>query len=133
MDSRKLDIFSLGLISVYCLDSLENFYKYSHLLNENSNILHEEYLPQLKSKMPIEFYCVLKSMLSFDWNAHPSLVDLYDFTTVYLVNSHAIITFIFKPARTAIFMFNFGGLNVRRHKIHQSGFETGTAFSAVYH
>ena len=91
IDYRKLDVFSLGLISLYCLDSLDNFYKYSRLLNENSNILHEEYLPQLKSKIPIEFYRVLKSMLSFDWNARPSIEELHNFTTVYLVNYHANI------------------------------------------
>ena len=87
IDYRKLDVFSLGLISLFCLDSVDNFYKYNRHLNENSNTLHEVYLPQLKSKMPIEFYCLLKSMLSFDWNARPSIEELSDFATVFLVKS----------------------------------------------
>ncbi len=81
----KIDIFSLGLITLYCLDSPENFYKYSSVLNEKSRTLHEEYLPQLKSSMPIEFYCLLKLMLSFDWNARPSLEEIEKFTSVFLV------------------------------------------------
>ena len=48
---QKLDIFSLGLISLYCLDSHKNFSRYSPLLNVNSNTLQEEYLPELKSKI----------------------------------------------------------------------------------
>ena len=87
IDYRKLDIFSLGLISLFCLDSLDNFSNYKLHLNENSNTLHEVYLPQVKSKLPIEFYCLLKSMLSFDWNARPSIEELSDFATVYLVKS----------------------------------------------
>ena len=84
IDYRKFDIFSLGLITLYCLDS-PNFDRYTRLLNEKSNTLHEEYFPQLKSNMPIEFSCLLKSMLSFDWNARPSVKELYDFTTAYIV------------------------------------------------
>jgi serine/threonine protein kinase len=85
IDYRKFDVFSLGLISLYCLDSSENFEKYYDFFNEKSHMNHEEYLPQLKSKMPIEFFCLLKSMLSFDWNARPSIDEIYEFTTVYLV------------------------------------------------
>ncbi len=85
IDYRKLDIFSLGLITLYCLDSPKNFYKYYKCLNEKSHKLHEEYLPQLKSNMPIEFFCLLKSMLSFDWNARPSLEELEIFTKAFLV------------------------------------------------
>ncbi len=85
IDFSKLDIFSLGLITLYCLDSPKNFYKYSPILNEKSRTLHEEYLPQLKSNMPIEFFCLLKSILSFDWNARPSLDEIETFTKVFLV------------------------------------------------
>ena len=91
IDYRKLDVFSLGLISLFCLDSADNFSKYNLGLNQNSNTLHEVYLPQLKSKMPIEFYCLLKSMLSFDWNARPSIEELSDFATVYLVKSQNLL------------------------------------------
>lgn len=85
IDYRKLDVFSLGLITLYCLDSPENFDKYNNFLNEKSNKLHEEYLPQLRLNMPIEFSFLLKSMLSFDWNSRPSIEELYNFTIVYLV------------------------------------------------
>ena len=87
IDYRKLDVFSLGLISLFCLDSVDNFSKYNRGLNQNSNILHEVYLPQVKSKMPIEFFCLLKSMLSFDWNARPSIEELSNFAQIYLVKS----------------------------------------------
>lgn len=87
IDYRKIDIFSLGLISLYCLDSPNNFNNTNKdkNLNQDSNKLHEEYLPRLKSKVPIEFYCILKSMLSFDWNARPSLEELNDFIANYRV------------------------------------------------
>ncbi len=85
IDFRKLDIFGLGLISLYCLDSPENFSKYKPILNLNSNTLHQEYLPQLKQNMPIEFYFLLKSMLSFDWNARPTIEELNQFITNYNV------------------------------------------------
>ena len=87
IDYRRLDVFSLGLISLFCLDSPDNFSQYNLDLNQNSNKLHEVYLPQLKSKMPIEFYCLLKSMLSFDWNARPSIEELSNFAQIYLVKS----------------------------------------------
>jgi len=71
---HKLDVFSLGLLSLYCLDAKE-FFKHKKL-NEDSNYLHDKYLTQLKTKLPNEFYYLLKCMLSFDWNTRPNVEEL---------------------------------------------------------
>ncbi len=76
IDYRKLDVFSLGLISLFCLDTEDSFSEYHLELNESNRKLQEEYLPRLKSRMPIEFYLLLKSMLSFDESSRPSIDEL---------------------------------------------------------
>ncbi len=58
--------FSLGLITLYCLDSPKTFYEFNQYLKEKSHTIHKEYLPQLKSNMPIEFFCLFE-INAFIW------------------------------------------------------------------
>lgn len=73
----KTDIFSLGLITLYCLD-LDEFRKYKHK-NIDENVL-KKYLDsfQDRKKLPEEIFDLLKKMVSFESSNRPSIEFLYD-------------------------------------------------------
>jgi hypothetical protein len=89
----KLDIFSVGLISLFCLDN-QGFLKQSNLNKDNLKLL--DFLrtlrynyPRKKSKVglspdeiprgkiPLDFYYMLRSMLSSDNDTRPSIEEIY--------------------------------------------------------
>jgi hypothetical protein len=76
LDYSKLDVFSLGLISLFCLN-YEEYNKCKDHLNDNEvNLLN--LLKNTKSKVPLNYYYLLKSMLSFNEISRPSLTELYE-------------------------------------------------------
>ena len=74
----KLDVFGLGLITLYAIDR-EGFTKQKGLLNKDEKVL-EKYLQKLEAKGIIkdkEFFPILKSMLSFNIDSRISIEKLY--------------------------------------------------------
>ena len=88
-DYYKVDVFSLGLVTLYALDN-ENYSnmksKYNSDKKQNKGVKwlnHDEqllknYLMDLKEKIPDqEFFEVLCTMLKFDYKERKGLKDLY--------------------------------------------------------
>ncbi len=73
----KSDIFSLGLIALYCLDPIE--FENHNTVNFNSDeIVLEKYLDNYRERCPNNhFYYILRSMLSFSTFTRPSIEQLY--------------------------------------------------------
>jgi serine/threonine protein kinase len=94
----KSDIFSLGLIALYCLDTAEFTKQLSPILSQfkinlNKNEISDHLynlenalkiylddfrLRNLKNPDKISFFYMLKSMLSFSPSARPSIQQLYE-------------------------------------------------------
>lgn len=71
----KSDIFSLGLIALYCLDYVE-FSRHKNL-NKNEREL-EEYLDNFWERCENKgFYYLLRTMLSFSPSTRPSIYQLF--------------------------------------------------------
>jgi serine/threonine protein kinase len=71
----KMDVFSLGLISLFCLDT-EGFLKIQKIANRDRHTL-ESFLNNVKTKVPIQFFYPLRCMLSFTQASRPSLTELH--------------------------------------------------------
>jgi serine/threonine protein kinase len=83
LDMHKLDIFSIGLLALYCLDPQE-FRNAKGLLNKDEKKLLN-FLDNLKSKLSPPFFYMLRCMLSFSPLTRPSVDHLLpDFQ--YLLN-----------------------------------------------
>ena len=73
----KSDIFSLGLIAMFCLD-YENFQTFKDKLNNNEEIL-EEYLDDFCYRINdahISFFYLIRCMLSFSKFTRPNILEL---------------------------------------------------------
>ena len=76
--SYKLDVFSLGLITLYALDR-DNFLSKKHQLNIDE-ILLKSYLSEVKNSKIIQekdFICLLEEMLAFKPESRLSLEKLH--------------------------------------------------------
>lgn len=80
-DLFKSDIFSLGLIILYCLDPREFQDKNEATesrMNTNKSSLHDFLTEfQKRKNLPSKFFDLLKSMVSWNANDRPSIVELY--------------------------------------------------------
>ena len=75
VDVSKFDIFSLGLISLYCLDK-EGFKKFKNInLNE---IELNSYLESFTERVPPNFFYMMRCMLSFNHFTRPSITQLHE-------------------------------------------------------
>ena len=94
----KTDIFSIGLIACFCIDTAEFNHKLSPILSEyRTNMTKQEVLDHLKklekellayledfrlrnlnSPNSLSFYYKIKTMLSFSPCARPSIQQLYE-------------------------------------------------------
>ena len=80
----KLDVFSLGLITLNAIDR-DGFMKYKGKLNIDNNVL-EQYLQEVENKGVIkdkEFLPILKKMLSFDIDSRIHIEKLYHWMVTY--------------------------------------------------
>ena len=102
----KLDIFSVGLISLFCLDN-QRFMKQSDMNKDKLKLfdflrtLRYNY-PRKKSKaglspddiprekIPLDFYYMLRCMLSFDNDTRPSLEEIYK-DTLKIFREHEVL------------------------------------------
>ena len=75
IDFSKVDVFSLGLITLFCLDK-KKFVTLKQL-NLDEKLLHD-YLETFRDKIPIPFYYILRCMLSFNSKTRPSMIQLYN-------------------------------------------------------
>ena len=72
----KSDIFSLGLIALYCLDTNE-FKKVQPFLNENEGML-EEYLDRFRLRFTnTRLFYLIRCMLSYSPSTRPSISQLF--------------------------------------------------------
>ena len=77
--SYKLDVFSLGLITLYALDKDNFLSKKKHQLNIDE-ILLKSYLSQVKNSkiiQEVDFFCLLEEMLAFKPESRLSLEKLH--------------------------------------------------------
>ncbi len=102
-DPKKYDVFSLGLIALYCLDPkqfLDINNKFELRLIGSPKLL-ADYLDNLEADLPPPFYYLLRCMLSFCPYTRPSIKQLArDFhsiisrielpTTIHSLSSEAI-------------------------------------------
>ena len=73
----KSDIFSLGLIALYCLDTKE-FLNYHIKLNNDESVL-EKYLDEFRLRCPsTRFFYMLRCMLSYSPFTRPNIVQLFE-------------------------------------------------------
>ena len=94
MDMTKLDIFSLGLISFFILDT-ENFRK-EKFLNKSEKEL-ERYIQTFREKnlVPLNFYKTLELMVSYLPEKRPSVEYILSFVnSMKEVNILIILIFI---------------------------------------
>lgn len=77
VDQPKSDIFSLGLICLYCLDT-KKFQDFQENLN-SSEVALAEYLDDFRKRCQNkQFYYMLRCMLSYSHFNRPSLEQLYE-------------------------------------------------------
>jgi serine/threonine protein kinase len=74
LDLHKLDIFSLGLLALYCLDP-EQFRSFKGSLNKDEKSLLS-FLDGLRGKISPPFFYMLRCMLSFSPLTRPSIEQL---------------------------------------------------------
>ena len=82
----KLDIFSLGLITLNAIDR-DGFIKYKGKLNIDKSVL-EQYLQEVEKKEVIkdkEFLPILRRMLSFEIDSRISIEKLYHWIVTYFI------------------------------------------------
>ncbi len=82
----KLDIFSLGLITLNAIDK-DGYLKYKGKINIDEKLLRE-YLQEVEDKKLItdgEFLTVLRSMLSFEINSRISIDRLYRWMVIFFL------------------------------------------------
>ena len=87
----KLDVFSLGLITLYAIDR-DGYTKQNGKLNIDPKVL-ENYLQDVENKGIVtdkEFFPVLRSMLSFDIDSRISIDKLYHWMVRFLYKNSAI-------------------------------------------
>ncbi len=83
VENDKLDVFSVGLLALFCVDP-EGFRKNKGLFNRDEKLV-VSYLDGLKPKISTQYYYILRCMLSFSPITRPSIDDL-------LVDFHHMIS-----------------------------------------
>ena len=81
----KLDVFSLGLITLNAIDK-DGYIKQKGKLNIDESVL-EKYLQEIENKGLItdkEFMPILRSMLSFDIDSRISIEKLYHWMVIFV-------------------------------------------------
>ena len=85
---HKSDIFSLGLVALFCLDPIE-FEKNQKNLNIDEKAL-ESYLDDFRARCPKNhFFYILKCMLSYSPSTRPSIDQIFqDFSHLETSQTH---------------------------------------------
>ncbi len=74
---RNKDVFSLGLITIYCIDT-EEYLKQQKTINNDENAM-EQYLNGLRLRMnkPALYY-LIRCMLSFSPKTRPTVKQIFE-------------------------------------------------------
>jgi serine/threonine protein kinase len=110
----KLDVFSLGLITLYAIDR-DGYMKQNEKLNIDKNLL-EGFLQRVEEKGLIpddEFLSVLRSMVCFDIESRISIENLYNWMVILF---QSIIRYYNKESEINQISFRFKE-NSRKIKI----------------
>jgi serine/threonine protein kinase len=83
IDILKGDIFSLGFVSLNCLDNQFLDTPNTKKLNENPIQLFQ-YLRTFGEKIELGFYYMLRCMLSYDIHTRPSVEEVYKDTSKFI-------------------------------------------------
>ena len=78
LDLSKSDVFTLGLLTLFCLDYnrfITNQSDHKNILNQNESELLS-YLDTIALKLPQAFFNILRCMLSYNISNRPSIEQL---------------------------------------------------------